>query len=141
MGGLIPCIQMDAYPYEHSPERNVIPAPYFQMLQAVVVQDAVVDTFTGCPFTVYFPVFFGIPWNPGMETEVAVIFYVNGASVAAGGTGSGIGTGINAAAFERAPVFMCILYGIITPWTHLMPRGAEWMPVFIKCDVIWGISR
>ena len=53
MGSFIPCIQMDAYPYEHSPKRKVVPAPYFQLLQAVVVQYAVVDTLTGCTFAVH----------------------------------------------------------------------------------------
>lgn len=35
--GFVPCIQMDADPYEHGPKRKVVPAPYFQMLQEVVV--------------------------------------------------------------------------------------------------------
>ena len=91
MGGFIPCIQMDAYPYEHSPKRKVVPAPYFQLLQAVVVQYAVVDTLTGCTFAVYFLVFFGISWNLWLEEEVAMILYVDGASIFSGGTFSGMG--------------------------------------------------
>ncbi len=63
----------------------MILSPYFQMLQAVIVQDAVTDTFTGCAFAVYLPVLFGIPWNAGMEAEVTVILYVDGAPVVSGG--------------------------------------------------------
>ena len=141
MGGFIPCIQMDAYPYEHSPKRKVIPAPYFQVLQAVVVQGAVVDTLTGCAFAVCFLVFLRISWNPGIETEVTVILYVDGASVAAWRTCPRIGTGINVAAFKRTAVFMRILYGVIAPWRHFMPCGAERMPIFIKCNISRGIFR
>ena len=94
MGSFISCIQMDAYPYEHSPKRKVIPAPYFQVLQAVVVQYTVIDTFTGCPFAVYFLVFSGISWNPWMEAEVAVILYIDGAPIVSGGTFFGMGAEI-----------------------------------------------
>ena len=141
MGSFMPCIQMDAYPYEHSPKRKVIPAPYFQVLQAVVIQYAVVDTLTGCTFAVYFPVFFGIPWDPRMEAEVAVVLYVDGASVVSGGTFSGMGAGIYAAAFQRAAVFVRIFYGIIAPWTHFMAARADGMPGFVKSDVRRGIFR
>ena len=58
------------------------------MLQAVIVE----DTFARCPFTVYPPVFLGIPWDAGMEAEVAVILYVDGASVVSGGTFFCMGT-------------------------------------------------
>ena len=141
MGSFIPCIQMDAYPYEYSPKRKVVPAPYFQLLQAVVVQYAVVDTLTGCTFAVYFLVFFGISWNPRMEAEAAVILYVDGASIFSGGTFSCMGAEIYAAAFQRAAVFVCIFYGIITPWTHFMPGRAEGMSGFVKSDVCRGIFR
>ena len=105
MGSFIPCIQMDAYPYEHSPKRKVVPAPYFQLLQ------------------------------------VAVILYVDGASIFSGGTFSCMGAGIYAAAFQRAAVFVRIFYGIITPWTHFMPGRAEGMSGFVKSDVCLGIFR
>ena len=77
----------------------MIPAPYYHVLQAVVVKDTVVDTFTGCALTVYFPVFFGIPWNPWAETELPIILYINGASIAARGTFFRMGTGIYAPTF------------------------------------------
>ena len=77
----------------------MIPAPYFQVQQAVVVKDSVVDTFTGCAFAVYFPVFFGIPWDTWTETNTAVILDINGAAIAAGGTFFGMGAGIYASAF------------------------------------------
>ena len=77
----------------------MILSPYFQILQAVIVQDAVIDTFTGCAFAVYLPVLFGIPWNAGMEAEVTVILYVDGAPVVSGGTLSCMGAGIYTSAF------------------------------------------
>lgn len=88
------------------------------MLQAVVVEDTVIDTFTGSTFAVYFLVFFGAPWNPGMETEVTVILYVDSAPIVSGGTFFCMRAGIYASAFEWAAVFVCILYGIVAPWAH-----------------------
>lgn len=117
----------------------MVPAPYLQVLQAVIVQDTVVDTFTGCAFTVYFPEFFGIPWDTGMKTKLAVILYVNSPTIVAMGTFISTGAGIYAAAFQRTAVFVGTFYGVIAPWAHLMPCGAEGMPVFIKCDVLWCI--
>lgn len=49
------------------------------MLQAVVVQEAVIDALSGRPFAVYLPVFPRPPWDTGMEAEVAVVFNVDGA--------------------------------------------------------------
>ena len=96
-----------------------------------------------CTFAVYFLVFFGISWNPRMEAEVAVILYVDGASIFSGGTFSGMGAEIYAAAFQRAAVFVCIFYGIITPWTHFMPASAEGMSGgcgrhYSDPDASWG---
>ncbi len=111
------------------------------MLQAVIIQDAVIDMFTGCAFAVYPLVLFGIPWNAGMEAEVTVILYVDGAPVVSGGTFFCKGAGIYAAAFQRAAVFVRILYGIIAPCAHFMPGRAEGMPGFVKSDVCRGAFR
>lgn len=86
MCGFVSDIQMDAYAYEHSPEQKMVFSTYFQMLQAVVVKDTVIKPLTGGTFAVYCSIFFGIPWDSGMETQVAVILYVNGAPVTSGGT-------------------------------------------------------
>ena len=99
MGSFVSCVQMDAYANQHSPERKVVYAPYFQVLQAVVVQDSVISSFTGGTLTVYRFVFFGIPWNTGMETQVTVVLYVDGASITAGGTILFMRAGTNAATF------------------------------------------
>lgn len=141
MGGFVPCVQMDAYANQHSPERKVVFAPYFQVLQAVVIQNPVIGAFTGGTFSVYCFVLFGIPWDTGMKTQVPMILYVDGASVTAGGTILFMWTGTNTSAFERAAVFVCILYGIVAPWAHFMPGRAEGMPCFVKsnvCGGIWG---
>ena len=67
IGGFVPCIQMDADAYEHPPEGEMIPAPYFQVLQAVIVKDAVVDTFAGSPFLIDLPVLFRVLRDAGLE--------------------------------------------------------------------------
>ena len=141
MGCFISCIKMDAYAYEHCPKRKMILSPYFQILQTVVVKDTVINTLTCRPFTIYLPVDFGIPCDAGMEAEVTVILYVDGAPIVSGGTCFCMGAGIYASAFERAAVFVCILYRIVSPWAHFMPGRAEGMPCFVKgnaCGGIWG---
>lgn len=77
---------MDTDAYKHSPKGKVVSPTDFQVLQAIVIQETVVKAFTGSSFTVYFFVFFGIPWNAGMETQVTVVFYVNGAAIVSGRT-------------------------------------------------------
>ena len=109
------------------------------MLQAVVVEDTVIDTLTGSTLTVYFLVFFGVPWNPGIETEATVILYVDGAPIVSGRTFFCMGAGFYASAFEWAAVFVCILYGIVAPWAHFMPDRAEGMPGFVESDVCRGV--
>ena len=61
-------IQMYAYADEHTPEGEMIPPPYFQMLQAVVIEDAVIYPFTGSTFIVDILVLLGIPWYTGLKT-------------------------------------------------------------------------
>lgn len=100
MCGFVSGIQMDAYAYEHSPERKMIFSTYFQMLQAVVVEDTVIKPLTGGTFAVYCFIFFGIPRDSGMETQVAVILYVNGAPVTSGGTFLLMRAGIHAPTFQ-----------------------------------------
>lgn len=95
MGSFIPGIQMDADADEHRPERKMVPAADFQMLQAVVIQYTVIETLTGGTLFVYGLVFFGIPRDAGLEAEVSMVFYVAGAAIAAGAdvfqqAGSGI---------------------------------------------------
>lgn len=95
----MPCIQMNTDANEHCPEREMILSPYFQMLQAVVVEDTVIDTLARRPLAVYLPVLIRIPRDAGMEAEVTVILYVDGATIVSGGTFFCMGAGIYAAAF------------------------------------------
>ena len=53
MCSFISRIKVYAYAYNHSPKRKMVPAAYFQMLQAVVIQDTVIDPFACSAFTVY----------------------------------------------------------------------------------------
>ena len=64
-----------------------------------------------------------------------MVLYINGAPVISGGTRFRMGAGIYASAFQRAAVFVRILYGGIAPWAHLMPGRTDGMPCFIKSDV------
>lgn len=130
---------MYAYADEHTPEREMIPSPYFQMLQAVVIEDAVIYPLTGSTFLVDILILLGIPWYTGLETQVCIILYVDSAPIAARGAGPFMGTFLNAAAFEGAAVFTGIFDRIIAPGAHFMPGSAEGMPQFIKSDVIRGI--
>lgn len=50
--GFISCIKVYAYAYEHGPEGKIIFSPYHQILQEIIIQDAVIDPFTGCSFAV-----------------------------------------------------------------------------------------
>ncbi len=86
----MPCIQMDADPDQHSPEGKVVFSPYFQMLQAVVIEDTVIYPLTGSAFTVNILVLLGIPRYAGMETQVPVVLYVDGSPIAARGTFRGM---------------------------------------------------
>ena len=111
------------------------------MLQTVIVQDAVIDTLTRRPFPVYMSVFLGIPWNSGMETEVTVILYVDGAPIVSGGTIFSMGAGSNTSTFQRTAVFVGVFYGLIAPWAHFMAGRTEGMAGFVKSDVCGGIIR
>lgn len=68
---------MNAYPNDHCPEGKVVIAPDFEILQVVVVQDAVIHTFTGGTFTVDGFVLFTVPWNTGMKPEVGAVLYID----------------------------------------------------------------
>lgn len=60
----IPGIQMDADAYKHTPEREMVPAPHHQVLQAVIIQYTVIEPFTGGPFLIENLVLPRIPWDP-----------------------------------------------------------------------------
>lgn len=87
----------------------MIPAAYFQILQKIIVQNTVIDPLACRPFAVDLFVFFRIPGDAGMETQVAMVFYVDGASIASRGTCFFIGTGIYAPAFQWAAVLVGVL--------------------------------
>ena len=86
MGGFISGIKMYAYADEHTPERKMISSAYFQMLQAVIIQHAVIDPFAGSTFTVDGFVLLGIPGDTGMKAQVSMVFYVDSPPITAGGT-------------------------------------------------------
>ena len=111
------------------------------MLQTVVNEDTVIHPPTGSAFTVNIPVLLGIPWYAGLETQVAIVLYVDGASIAARGTFSGMRAFLNAAAFERAAVFMGVFNGVISPWAHFVSCLAERVAFLVESDVIRGTFR
>lgn len=130
VGGFISGTKVCAYAYEHGPERKMILSAYLQMLQAVVVKDAVIEPLTGSTLTVDGPEEFRTLGDAGMETEVCMFFHVDRASVTAGGTLSFIRAGRDASAPERAAVPMCIFYRVISPRAHFMPCPAKWVSHF-----------
>ena len=132
--GLISGVRMYAYADEHTPKRKMIPAAYFQILQAVIIQPPGVDALTCSTLAVYLPIRFGIPWDAGMETQVRMVFHVYRAPVRAWGTCRFICAGTDTPASEGAAVFVCILYGIIPPWAHFMPGRVYGMAGFIEGD-------
>jgi len=79
-------IKVYAYADEHTPERKMVLPTYFQMLQAVVIEDTVIYPFTGSTFPVNIFVLLGIPWYTGLKAQIAFVFYVNSAAIAARGT-------------------------------------------------------
>lgn len=126
---------------EHGPEREMILAPYFQVLQAIIVQDAVIYTFTRGTLAIYFLVLFGIPGDAGMETQVTMVLYINGAAVVSRGTRFRVRAGVDASAFERATVLACILDGVVSPGAHFMPRHAQRVSLLVKGDIPGGVWR
>ncbi len=139
VGGLISGIQVYAYADEHTPERKMVFPAYFQVLQAVVIEDTVIYPLTGSAFLVNVFVLLGIPRYTGLETQVAFVLYINGAAITARGTFSGMRAFPNAATFQRAAVFMRIFDRIIPPWAHFVACFAKRMAFLVESDAIWGI--
>ena len=50
--GFISGIKVYAYAYEHGSKGEIVLSPYHQVLQGIIIQDAVIDPFTGSPFAV-----------------------------------------------------------------------------------------
>ena len=76
----------------------MIPAAYFQTLQAIVIENPVVDAFTGGTLLVNILILLGIPGDARLETEVSFILYVDRAPIAARGTFGGVRAFLDTAA-------------------------------------------
>lgn len=136
-----PVIKVYADADEHGPEREMILAPYFQVLQAIIVQDAVIHPFARGTLSIYFLVLFGIPGDAGLETQVTMVLYINGATVVPRGTRFRVRAGVDASAFERATVLACILDGGVAPWAHRVSRHAQRVSFLVKGDILGGVWR
>lgn len=99
MGCFIPGIQVYTDADEHASEREMVPAPYHQMLQAVVIQHTVIEPFAGSPFLIEVPILLRIPWDPWVETEVRMVFDIDRAPIIPWGAFPGIRAGTDATAF------------------------------------------
>lgn len=141
VGGFISGIKVYAYADEHGPERKMILSAYFQILQAVVIEDTVIYPLTGAAFAVDLFVLQGIPGYAGLEAQTAIVLYVNGAAIAARGTSGSMRAFLNAATFQWAAVFMGVFDRVITPWAHLVSCPADRMAFFAESDVIRSIFR
>ena len=141
MCSFISRIKVYAYAYNHSPKRKMVPAAYFQMLQAVVIQDTVIDPFTCSAFTVYYFILIRISGDTWMETQVSMIFYVGSPPVTAGGAFRFIWAEADTPASEGTTVFVCIFDRVISPWAHFMPCPAKRVAFLVESNVIRGIFR
>ena len=121
MCSFISRIKVYTYAYNHSPKRKMVPAAYFQVLQAVVIQDTVIDPFTCSAFTVYCFILSRISGDTWMEAQAGMVFYVYSPPVTAGGAFCFIWAGADTPASEGAAVFMRIFGGVISPRAHFMP--------------------
>jgi hypothetical protein len=92
----------------------MIPAAYFQALQAIVIENAVVDAFTGGTLLVNILILLGIPGDTRLETEVSFILYVDCASIVARRAFGGVRAFLNTVTFQRTSVFMCIFERVIS---------------------------
>ena len=117
----------------------MIPAAYFQALQAIVIEDPVIDAFTGGTFLVNILILLGIPGDARLETELSFILYVDRAPIAARGAFGGARAFLNMAAFPGTSVFMSILDWIISPGAHFMPSLADRMSFLVESDILRGI--
>ncbi len=140
VGGFIPGIKVYAYADEHTPERKMILPTYFQMLQAVVIKDTVIYPLTGSALAVNIFVLLGIPRYTGLEAQVTVVLYVNGAPAAARGTFGGMRAILNASAFQRAAVFVRVFDRVIPPRAHFVARFAKRVAFLVKSDIVRGIA-
>lgn len=57
-------------------KEKMVLSPYFQMLQAVIIEDTVIYPLTGSAFLVNIFILLGIPRYAGLEAQVAVVLYV-----------------------------------------------------------------
>ena len=117
----------------------MIPAAYFQALQAIVIENPVVDAFTGGTLLVNILILLGIPGDARLETEVSFVLYVDRAPIAARGAFGGVRAFLNTAAFEWASVFMCIFDRVISPGAHFVPSPADRMAFLVESDILRGI--
>lgn len=86
-------------PMNIPPEGEMVPAPYFQILQAVIVEHPVIDPFAGSPFLIEVFVLFRIPWDAWMETKVCMVFDIDCAPIIPGGAFSSVRAEIDTPAF------------------------------------------
>ncbi len=74
-------------------------------------------------------VLFGIPWNAGMEAEVTVILYVDGAPVVSGGTFFCMGQESMRPHFSGQR-YLCASFMGLLPHGHILcPTGQRGCPV------------
>lgn len=110
---------------EHDPERKMILALYFQVLQTIIVQDVVIYMFTCSTLVIHFLVLLGIPGNAGLEAQVAIVFYINGAAVISRGIRFRMRVGVNMSALERASL------------TRSLPQGHILCPAMNKDTLLF----
>lgn len=95
----MPGIQMYTDGDEHAPEGEMVPASNHQVLQAVIIEHTVIDPFAGSPFLIKILILLRIPWEPGMETQVGMVFDIDCAPIIPRGAILRVRAGGNTSAF------------------------------------------
>lgn len=128
---------MDIYSYYHSKEGVALFAADLHIVQVIVVENPVIDSFGRGSGLVYFLPFFRPAWNGREETDIPIRFCVDDSSIFGRGAGLFKGarfygaTSGGATPFETGTAFTKAVIN------HLLHARAEWNPVFCKRNRWW----
>ncbi len=99
--GFISGIKMYAYADKHILARKMILLMCFQMLQAVVIENAIIYLLIGGAFTVNVSMLWGVSRYTWLKAQVVLLLYVDGVVITDWGRFSGRCAFLNTSAFER----------------------------------------
>ena len=133
---LQPCIQMDVDADDHSEERITFSGMDAHIMQVVIIEYPVVDSFTGSAVVVDSPIFLRTPWDRSIETDIPVRFCVDTPAIGRRGTFVFTGAGIRSATGKGAAPFAGMLLFTVAPVDHTAAGHAQGSAVFVNGDGI-----